>query len=384
VEKATTILARLRGALGLDRITKEGRQAARAERSGLSRTLFYAKPAIILVVLVYNALLVWRYAWIRGDELQYPQRVLAEAPHNVPPGAPMNDGSGKCARSDIVATTAYILEVLVNQNAWVPGDPLYKIGWFGVVDFDSGPFLDNKASFQRGALRAVRRVSIELVDLLGRVRGTSAADPDLTDARGALQWPERAWWINSPFDPRLPIFSESASSAFDRAINLFQNFNAKLESCNGVFDSRSDNLYQLLDRISNEIGGMTDELSTRAKAYRWDPRTKQFVDAPGNNLGVFDFRADNLFYEAHGLMWAYHGIMQAVRVDFQQVVTQSNLDQVWDRMETHIAETAALSPAVVSNGAEDSLFFPAHLSAMAVNMLRARANMTELREVLTR
>jgi hypothetical protein len=53
-------------------------------------------------------------------------------------------------------------------------------------------------------------------------------------------------------------------------------------------------------------------------------------------------------------------------------------------MEGHIAESAALSPVIVSNGAEDSLFFPAHLSAMAVNMLRARANMTELREILNR
>ena len=40
---------------------------------------------------------------------------------------------------------------------------LYKTGLFG-VDWDHTPFLDNKASFQRGINQAIRRTTVELVD----------------------------------------------------------------------------------------------------------------------------------------------------------------------------------------------------------------------------
>jgi hypothetical protein len=376
------IWATLRGLSGFDNLAKHKR-ATIAERSTFYKLLYYGWPLIAVVVIIYNATIIYRFSHINGDELQYPQVVLAEAPHSVAPGAPMNDGSGKCARSDIVAMTAYILDVLVNQNTWVPGDPFYKIGWFGIKSFDSGPLLDNKASFQRGAMRAVRRISIEMVDLLGRARGTSAADEDLQAARGAVQWNESAWIFN-PFDSRNPLLSVSAAESYRSSIRHMTTYNERLAACDALFDPRSDNLFQLLDRIANDVGGLTDQLSQRARADQWDVRSKTFVPASGNNRGIFDFRADNLFYEAHGAMWAYHGILQAARVDFGQVVQQSNLDQIWDRMESHVAESASLEPLIVSNGAEDSLFFPAHLSAMAVNMLRARANMTELREILNR
>ncbi len=372
----------VRGLSGFQRLSK-ARRAGLAGKSKVQKALYYGWPLIAVVVIIYNAIIIYRFSHINGDELQYPQVVLAEAPHEVPPGAPMNDGTGQCARSDIVAVTSYILDVLVNQNTWVPGDPFYKIGWFGLASFDSGPLLDNKAAFQRGAMRAVRRISVELVDLLGRARGTSSADDDLQAARGSVQWNESAWLFN-PFDSRNPLLATSAANSYRSAIRNFDAYNTRLQACDALFDPRSDNLFQLLDRIANDVGGITDTLSKRAKAERWDVASKTFVPADGNNNGIFDFRADNLFYEAHGAMWAYHGILQAARTDFGVVIRQSNLDQIWDRMEGHIAESAALQPLIVSNGSEDSLFFPAHLSAMAVNMLRARANMTELREILNR
>ncbi|MGF1658775.1 MAG: DUF2333 family protein [Rubrimonas sp.] len=365
---------------GFDRVSKEKRREIAETRGRIGQILFYARPALALLVILYLVSAFTRLSLTAGDELGYPQRVISGT--GAEPGSRLPDGSG-CAPSQTVAVTSYILDVLVNQNVWAPGDPQYKFGWFGIWSFESGPFFDNKASFQIGALRAVRRIGVEAVDLLGRARGTSAPDSALTDARGALQWNERAWIIN-PFSQRLPLLSNSAAATFRDAKESLDIYNLRLTECAALFDARSDNLFQLLDRIANDIGGMTDQLASRSKGERWDPATKAFVPGDGNNNGIFDFRADNLFYEAHGMMWAYHGILQAMRLDFADVVRQSNLDQIWDRMETHIAESAGLAPIIVSNGREDSLFQPDHLSAMAVNMLRARANMTELREILNR
>lgn len=77
-------------------------------------------------------------------------------------------------------------------------------GLFG-MDWDSTPFLDNKASFQRGVNQAVRRTSVELVDTLGRVRGTSGINNNLQEARGNMQFSEYSWYFGlDPFGPKTP------------------------------------------------------------------------------------------------------------------------------------------------------------------------------------
>jgi hypothetical protein len=369
--------------LGFDRVSKSKRQEDLAGRSRLSRILYFARPALAGLVLLYVALLVSRFSIIHGDELSYPQRVIVAPDPVATPGQPQPGQTGVCRDSQTVRAVAYVLDVLVNQNTWVPMDPQFKIGYLGLAGFEPGPFFDNKASFQLGALSAVQRMSIELADMLGRARRTSAPDTDLIDARGAVQWNPRAWIIN-PFDPRVPFLSTSAASAYRNAIRDYEAFNQRLAICEGLFDARSDNLFVLLERLANDIAGLSEELSIRTKGVVWDVGTKAFVPGAGNNLGFFDMRADNLFWRAHGMMWAYHGILQGLRYDFADAIAQNNGGPIWDRMEGHVAEAAAMRPLIVSNGRSDSLFQPDHLSLLAVNMLRAQANMIELREVINR
>lgn len=346
--------------------------------------------------VLYSATLAARFSGIEGDDLGYPQVAMSTSSVGATPGTPiagLGDGpdgaprvvaaveEARCAPSQTVRVLVQILKVLLDDNVWVPGDPLFKLGWFGLVSFEAGPFFDDKASFQVGALRAVRRISVELVDLLGRARGTSAADQDLTDARGSLHFDERAWRVN-PFDSRLPFLATPASATYRKAAKHLETYGARLERCEALFDARIDNLVQVLDRVANDVGDLTDQLAVRSKGRRWSVEEKRMVPGEGNDNGFFDFRADDLFYQAHGLMWAYHGVLQGLRLDFAETVRQASLDLIWDRMERHVAETAALEPAWVSNGREDSLLQPDHLSIMAVNMLRSRANMIELREIL--
>ena len=91
--------------------------------------------------------------------------------------APTATASAPARRSAIADVTADLIDFNVNQNAWISSMILYKLGLFG-MSWDNTPFFDNKASFQRGINQAVRRTTIELVDTLGRVRGTSQIDPE--------------------------------------------------------------------------------------------------------------------------------------------------------------------------------------------------------------
>lgn len=342
----------------------------------------------LILFLIWNITFFWNVLWTRGDTLSYPQDVLRANAMVTGDASATVDGSASdtrtCDRSQIVDMQIYLLDLMVNQNAWVPSMPQYKVGLLGVVEWEATPYFDNKAAFQTGVLIAMRRTAVELVDVLGRERGTSGADEDLETARGRLQTDEQTWWFN-PFDDRRPFGPVQPSSRlYANAIPLYARYNDRLEACDALFDARADNLIQFLDRIARDIGSSVDQLSRRSTGRQYDPELDEFVRGEGNDRGWFDFRADNLFMEASGQMFAYHGLLQAAREDFADVVERRNLGGVWDRMEQHIAEAAALSPLVVSNGREDGLLMPDHLSIMSENILRARTNMSEIRSILER
>lgn len=337
------------------------------------------RRAVVMLMLAYAALLYWRFGFVRGFEIDYPQAVLrADYPTTT-----TADGKS-CTKSRLVAMAGAITSGLTVDDIWAPASMQYKIGLFGLVPFADTPWFDNKASFQLGALRALRRTAVELVDTLGRVRGTSEADKDLEAARGRLQYDE-ATAIFNPGDARRPFGPVQASgSVYRQAIRLFGGYNQRLANCNALFDVRADNLADFLDRVAKDIGSTIDQLATRSQGRRYDPKLDQFVAESGTDSGWFDMRADNLFWAAKGEMMAWHGLLQATRDDFAPVIAQRNAADLWDRMEQHIAEAAALDPLIVSNGREDGFAMPDHLSVMAQKMLRAQANMSELREVLSR
>ncbi|MFT6773547.1 MAG: hypothetical protein ACJA1L_001257, partial [Paracoccaceae bacterium] len=170
------------------------------------------------------------------------------------------------------------------------------------------------------------------------------------------------------------------------AIGLYQNYNARLSACDALFDARADNLFSLFNRISSDLGSMSERLAQRSRGEEWNPTTKTFqpTTGDGNDRGWFDMRADNLFHVARGRMYALHGLLQGAKADFADVIKARDLTDVWDRMEAHIAEAAVLNPLIVSNGRADGTAAPDHLSVMAAYVLRARANMVELRSILDR
>jgi hypothetical protein len=286
---------------------------------------------------------------------------------SAPEGQPRATGevaATTCARSAIVDVTADLIDFNVNQNAWISSMILYKLGLFG-IDWDSTPFFDNKASFQRGVNQAVRRTAIELVDTLGRVRGTSQVDANLQSARGNLQFDEYTWYFSlSPFGPKTPT-----PSFYRASIKDLRAFNDRLQRCEAVFDARADNLLQFIDRIANDIGATSAILRDRSEKY---------------NSGWFDTRADDRFWFAYGQLYGYYGILTAARADFQDVIAQRDLAQLWSLLEDQLRAALNIQPFIVSNGAESGWLMPSHLATMGFYVLRVRSNLVEIRQVLDR
>ncbi|TIT03199.1 DUF2333 family protein [Mesorhizobium sp.] len=273
------------------------------------------------------------------------------------------DTARTCGNSGIAQVAADLTDFNVNQNAWVSSMILYKVGLFG-IDWDHTPFMDNKASFQRGINQAVRRTATELADNLGRVRTTSQIDADLQDARGNLQFDEGTWYFGiSPFGPKTPT-----PSYYRDAVRKLRSFNARLALCQTTFDARADNLKQYIDRIASDIGSTSAILKERAENH---------------NNGWFDTRADDRFWFAYGQLYAYYGLMKGAQADFEDVIKEKHLQNLWDTMDSQFVSALRIQPFIIANGREDGWLLPTHLTTMGFYILRVRSNMVEISNVLS-
>ncbi|MDA4847381.1 DUF2333 family protein [Hoeflea poritis] len=323
---------------------------------------------LVLALVVLYAIFIWRALWIRNFDPDYAVAYSLED-HGVKAGdQPSIENSGAttrtCSRSAIVEVTADLIDFTVDQNAWISSTILYKAGFFG-IPWDATPFLDNKASFQRGVHQAVQRTAIELVDALGRVRGTSAVDADLDRARGRIQYDQYTWYFSlSPFGPIAP-----SPAAYREGRDKLRAFNDRLENCDAVFDARADNLIRFVDRIAADIGSTSAALRDRSDK---------------SNAGWFDTRADNQFWFTYGQLYAYYGILKAAHADFAEIIERRQLEDVWSTMEEQLRATLDLNPVIVSNGREDGWIMPSHLATVGFYLLRVRSNLVEVRSILDR
>jgi hypothetical protein len=323
--------------------------------------------AALLVLVGLYANFFYATQWWNNFDPNYPaalsqQKSASLAGSPVAGDAATTTAPQTCQPSAIVNVSAELIDFNVNQNAWISSMVVSKMGFFG-IDWRRTPFFDNKAAFQLGINQVLRRTTTELVDTLGRVRGTSQIDQNLQDARTALAWNEDAWYIGwrGPTRPTPSVYRE--------AIKKLRAYNASLEKCQVTFDARADNLMQFLDRIAGDIGSTSDILRARIEA---------------SDAGWFDLRADDRFWFAYGQLYAYYGILIGARSDFAAVIAERNVTTLWARMEEQSRASLNVQPWIISNGSESSAFFPSHLATMGFNLLQVRSNIVEIRSVLDR
>ena len=334
-------------------------------RGGAVKAIVGAAVALFLALNLYFA---WQTQVWRGFDPDYALAYGATTAGQSAGEQVAADGDAStattCAPSQIVQATSDLIDFSVDENAWVPSMLFYKLGLFG-VPWENTPFFDNKAAFQRGVLSVLRRTSLELRDVLGRSRGTSAEDTDLANASAQLNFDDETWYFSlDPFGPKTPT-----PAFYRRGARLLDSFNERLGACDATFDPRADNLMNLLDRIAKDIGDTSQSIRRRAEL---------------SNAGWLDVRADNEYWTALGKLYGYYGILRAARSDFSDVVEVRNLGPLWDRMEEQLRAALDLSPLIVSNGDEDGFVMPTHLTTMGFYVLRVRENLVEIRSVLDR
>ncbi len=317
----------------------------------------YIIRIILLISLSPLLLFIWQSLYIRHYDIDYPEKIIESS-------ALANQN---CQNSQVVAVMNYLIDFNVNQNEWAANDVMYKSGIFFVIPWSNTPFLDNKASFQQGVHDVVKRMSIELEEKLSRIRGTSSKNTELQKAREDLHYGTSIGYINL-FDGN-PLIAVAAETRYRNAQKLYESFNHKLASCQMVFDPRADNLRATLDSLANALGAIASEMDERATSI---------------GRGWFDFKADNYYFEALGMIYAYDGLIKAIEVDFADVINDKGLTLLWQQLSMRTHNAASLRPLIISNGAEDGWIMPSHLNTISQKLLLIRSQLVEARDILDR
>src|SRR5579862_8292049 len=180
-----------------------------------------------------RAAAVWHWGWrivVVLAVLYYPVGALiVENIDDDPQFAPRKLSPGE---SRAVAVAANLVTREVDVHQWTPMQPFFM----------PAGILDNMPNFQRGIAAALGRFSTELMDQLGRTRGSSQTDRDLEHARGFLNEQPNVWiW-----QPSVSFWPSATSAQKYRAgRDKLVAYNKRLASGQAVFERRSDNLQAL-------------------------------------------------------------------------------------------------------------------------------------------
>ena len=224
--------------------------------------------------------------------------------------------------------------------------------------------LDNMPNFQRGIMAALGRFSTELMDQVGRTRGSSQTDRDLEQARGFLNEQPNIW-LWQPSVSLMP--SATLAQKYRAGRDKLVAYNKRLASGQAVFERRADNLQALLDRIANDHGSDSAVID------------QHIIEQAGD---LFDMRVDDIFYFNKGRLYANYLLMRDLGVDFESVIREKGLTNAWNGTVETFRIAAVLDPWIVWNGYPDGFLIPNDLAAQGFYLLRARTQLRELTSIL--
>lgn len=256
--------------------------------------------------------------------------------------------------SRAVAMAASLIAREVDRNGWVANDPFFL----------PGSQLDNMPNYQLGMIHALGRFAFEMVDQIGRTRGSSQTDSELQEAAGLLQYSGTKWIFD--FSTSL-LPTAKSEDQYRKARRALLGYNRRLAEGKVVFERRADNLLATLDRIALDLGSSSAALDRHINEH---------------STAFIDWQADDVFYSIKGQSYAYYLILRELRQDYANVVRDKELVAVWDQMLASLAAAGGLKPLVIVNGTTDGMILPNHLASMGFYILRARTQMREIGNIL--
>lgn len=240
--------------------------------------------------------------------------------------------------------------------------------------------LDNMPAWELGALEMVRDLALAMRKDLSRSQSQSVENAYLKLAQPKLNIDHRNWAVPA---------AETEYTEAARYLRSYQRALLEPDSRDHQFYARADNLRDWLKAIEKRLGSYSQRLSASVGQDRLntdlagDAQARQSTYAPAEfMLKTSWWKIDDEFYEARGAAWALLHFLQAIEVDFADVLARKNasvsLQQIIRELEA--TQQTVWSPMVL-NGSGFGLLAN-HSLVMANYISRANAALIDLNELL--
>lgn len=272
---------------------------------------------------------------------------------------------------ELVDSLIYVVDTLLEK----PG------GFLGNDVLPPTVFLDNMPAFEYGAIVQARDLTRSLRKEFSRSQSQSVEQEDLRIAEPKIYIAHKNW--------ALP----SAEGEYGDSVEALIRYRDKLSDPNvtdAQFYTRADNLREWLGEVSNRLGSYSQRLSASVGQDRvntdlaGDTSASQSTSTSSSVMVKTPWlQIDDVFYEARGACWALIQFLQAVEVDFNDVLAKKNalasLQQIIRELET--TQDTVWSPMILNGGGFG--FVANHSLVMASYISRANAAIIDLRELLS-
>ncbi len=256
--------------------------------------------------------------------------------------------------SAVVDMAAALITREVDTHAWVANDP-----W--VVP---SVWLTRTPAFQQGIVYALSRFAVSMTDSLARQRGSSAVDPDLDKASGLLKYSGDVWVFNHSIIP-----TTTSEQQYRNARKYLLEFNQRLSKGKATYDRRADNLQVAIESMIADLGSQSAIIS-------------EHIETKGG--GLFEFESNAIYFNTKGRLYGYYLILRELGKDFDPVLKEKSMEMVWANTLTNLKDASGLNPIVIFNGRGDSQFLPCHLCGQGFLLLRARTQLREISNIITK
>lgn len=240
-----------------------------------------------------------------------------------------------------------------------------------------GVLLDNMPNWEFGVIVQLRDFTRAIRKDFSRSQSQSREDPDLAEAEPRFNFDSRSWVL------------PSTEGEYRRAVKKLEAYLARLHANDNPaqFYTRADNLTQWLQDVGTRLGSLSQRLSASVDKTRLSPDSTAGSQPSAASAEVQVttpwHRIDDIFYEARGTTWALIALLQAVEIDFHDVLENKNalisLRQIVRELEK--TQETLWSP-VILNGTGLGLLAN-HSLVMANYISRANAAIIDLRALLT-
>jgi hypothetical protein len=273
------------------------------------------------------------------------------------------------------STTTVALISVANSLLQKPG------GYLSNDVMPPGIYLDNIPNWEFGVLVQVRDLSRAFRESFSRSQSQSTEDPDLIISDPNFNFNSDSWM----FPP--------TESEYSEAIDHLESYLSRITDpaiTNAQFYARADNLANWLLAVESRLGSLSQRLSASVRQRRVNTDTAGELGAAQSTPSRAEtfvktswLEIDDIFYEARGATWALMHFLQAVKIDFQDVLEDKNavasLSQIIRELE---ASQRAIFFPVILNGSGFGMFAN-HSLTMANYISRANAAIIDLRSLLS-